>query len=85
MAAPDHVCGTPCHTRTIAATNAIGSSTYSVNRVTSTQKLPMVGDIRRVIPRTSAIAIASPTAADRKFWTASPTACVRCAIALSPA
>ena len=40
-------------------------------RVTSTQKLPMVFFSWRAKPRTSAIAIAMPAAADAKFCTAS--------------
>ena len=54
-------------------------------RTMSVQKLPMVGEVRRVSPRTSAIAMARPTAADTKFWTASPAAWVRWAIVDSPA
>ena len=84
VAGPPKVCGTPCQASTSAATNAIGSNTYSVARTMSVQKLPIVGDVRRVRPRTSAIAMASPTAADTKFWTARPAAWVRWAIVDSP-
>ena len=40
-------------------------------RVRSTQKLPRVWDVRRVRPRTRAIATARPVAADVKLRTAS--------------
>ncbi len=45
----------------------MGSSSQSVARVMSTQKLPMVSFSRRAIPRTNAIANAMPTAADVKL------------------
>ena len=38
----------------------------------------------RAIPRMTAIAIAIPVAADRKFWTARPAIWVRCDIVASP-
>ena len=38
----------------------------------SDQKLPMVSACVRVNPRMRATATAIPTAADTKFWTASP-------------
>ncbi len=44
-------------------------------RTMSTQTLPIVPVRRRANPRTSATATASPTAADRKFCTASPAIC----------
>ena len=40
--------------------------------------------LRRTMPRISAIAMAMPTAADTKFWTARPSAWVRWAIVVSP-
>ena len=44
-------------------------------RVRSTQKLPIVPDLRRAKPRTSAMATAMPTAAETKFCTARPASC----------
>ena len=55
----------------------VGSSTQSEARVVSTQKLPRVFDSRREIPRTSAMARAMPTAAEKKLWYASVSICVR--------
>ena len=43
-----------------------------VIRVRSTQKLPSLSVLDRMNPRISAIATTMPTAADRKFCTASP-------------
>ena len=54
-------------------------------RVRSTQKLPIVADLRRTRPRISATATRSPTAADTKFCTASPAIWVRWLIVDSPA
>ena len=62
---------------TIAETNAIGNSTYTVPRTKSTQKLPMVFEPLRANPRMRATATAIPTAADRKFCTASAPICDR--------
>ncbi len=50
---------------------------YSIVRVRSTQKLPIVGANRRANPRISASAIAIPAPAEAKFWTVSPAICVR--------
>ena len=44
-------------------------------RTRSTQKLPIVPELRRANPRTSATATAMPTAADTKFCTARPASC----------
>ena len=44
-----------------------GSRMYSVLRVMSTQKLPIVWAERRANPRINATAIAMPVAADTKF------------------
>ena len=41
-------------------------------RVRSTQKLPRRSVLERVNPRINATATAMPTAAETKFWTASP-------------
>ena len=46
----------------------IGSRMYSVQRVISTQKLPMVRRDARANPRINATASTMPVAADRKFW-----------------
>ena len=48
-----------------------------MQRVTSTQKLPMVRIEEREKPRISATASAMPVAADRKFWCVSPSICTR--------
>ena len=61
------------HEHERARRTAIGSRMYSVLRVTSTQKLPIVGADRRTRPRTSAMATAMPTAAETKFWTVRPS------------
>jgi hypothetical protein len=61
----------------MATTTASGSRTRTVDRVKSTQKLPIVADWRLTKPRISATATAIPTAADTKFWTARPAICVR--------
>ena len=45
----------------------IGRSTYSEQRVRSTQKLPRVLAVVRTRPRTTATAIAMPTAAETKL------------------
>ena len=63
---------TPLASRMIPPMTASGSSTRMVIRVTSTQKLPSRSVRDRMNPRTMAIATAMPTAADRKFCTASP-------------
>ncbi len=55
------------YSRADSATIEIGSSTYTVARVTSTQKLPMVRFSWRAKPRIRAIATAMPAAADAKF------------------
>ena len=50
---------------------------YSVQRVRSTQKLPIVLPERRAKPRISATASAMPVAADTKLCTVSPAIWVR--------
>ena len=49
-----------------------GSSSRTMTRVRSTQKLPSRSVLVRVKPRISAIATAMPTAAETKFCTARP-------------
>ena len=71
------VCTTPCAASTTASTKDRGSSTYSVLRVKSTQKLPIWPASRRTKPRINAISTAMPAAADRKFCTARPSTWVR--------
>ncbi len=66
---------TPPAARISAPANAIGSSSRSTHRVTSTQKLPSRSVLRRMNPRTIAMAIAMPTAAEAKFCTARPHIC----------
>ena len=56
---------------------AIGSSSRSVPRVRSTQKLPSRSVRDRVKPRIIAIATASPTAADMNCCTISAATWVR--------
>ena len=50
----------------------MGISSRSVQRVTSTQKLPSLSVLDRVKPRIIAIATDRPTAADRNCCTTSP-------------
>src|SRR5580704_18914639 len=69
---------------TIANTNAIGSSTYSVPRTRSTQKFPIVFEPLRAKPRIKATATAMPTAALTKFCTASAPIWDRYDIVVSP-
>ena len=57
----------PRATSTRASTTERGRRMRVTERVRSTQKLPIVSLRRRVIPRTSAIATAMPTAAETKF------------------
>ena len=64
---------TPVATSTSAATNASGSRILTTPRVRSTQKLPIRSVFDPTNPLMSATATARPTAADRKFWTVSPT------------
>ena len=68
---------TPCETSARAPTRQNGSSTHSVHRTMSTQKLPMVSFSFCAIPRMKAIASAMPVAAETKLWYASPAICVR--------
>jgi hypothetical protein len=75
---------TPWLTNTIATTNDSGRRMRTTDRVRSTQKLPMVALRRRISPRISAIATASPTAAETKFCTVSPAICVRWLMVDSP-
>ena len=72
---PLKFCTTPPMMSTIALRNAKGRSSRNDPRNRSTQKLPIVPDLRRAKPRTRAIATAMPTAADTKFCTARPASC----------
>ena len=65
-------------------TSDAGSSTYSVPRTRSAQKLPILPAERRARPRTNATAIAMPTAADAKLCIASCVICERYDIVDSP-
>ena len=56
----------------------------TTQRTRSTQKLPIRSVFDRVNPRISATATAMPTAAETKFWTASPAICTRCPMVASP-
>ena len=61
-------------------TNAMGTSTHAVMRVTSAQKLPTKpwpSVLRAAKPRASANATAMPVAAEKKFCTDRPSICVR--------
>ena len=53
------------------ATNATGKRMYRMQRVMSTQKLPIVGELRREKPRTIAMATAMPTAGLTNCWNVS--------------
>jgi hypothetical protein len=75
---------TPWDTSTKASTVAIGNRMRSVERVMSTQKLPIVAEPLRTRPRINATATAIPTAADTKFCTVSPAICTRCDMVDSP-
>ena len=77
-------CTAPIAIRATAASTASGSSTRTVMRTRSTQKLPTRSVRDRVKPRMRATATAMPTAADTKFWTARPAICVRWPIVASP-
>ena len=55
----------------------IGSSTYSVMRVRSTQALPTVLALCRAKPRIRAMTTTMPVAAEKKFCTASASIWVR--------
>ena len=59
-----------------ASTSESGSSTWSVLRTRSTQKLPIASAARARMPRISATSTAMPLAADTKFCTARPSICV---------
>ena len=83
--APSKFCTTPCEISTTAPTIAIGSRIRTVLRTRSAQKFPIVSDSRRTNPRIRATAIAMPTAAETKFWTASPLIWTRWPIVDSPA
>ena len=62
VAGPARVWTPPSATKIIPATKAIGARTYMRQRVRSTQKFPMVGELRRENPRTNAMAATIPTA-----------------------
>ncbi len=66
---------TPSATSTTAPTAAIGSRIRTQPRVMSTHAFPRRSERARAKPRTTATATASPTAAERKFWTVSPAIC----------
>ncbi len=63
--------------KTTASSVDSGSSTYTVLRVRSTQKLPIPFTERRAKPRIKAKATAIPVAAEKKFCTAKASICVR--------
>jgi hypothetical protein len=67
-----NVCGRPIATKATATSTASGRRTYSVERVRSTQKLPIVGTAERAKERVTASAIEMPVAAETKFCTVSP-------------
>ena len=76
---------TPWLMNTNAKMNEIGSSTRVVERTTSTQKLPIVVDRRRISARMNATATAIPTAADRNCCTTKANIWLRWLIVDSPA
>ena len=55
-----------------------------IERVRSTQKFPIALADCLTKPRMNAMAAAMPTAADKKFCTASPNICVKLLTVLSP-
>ena len=55
-----------------------------MQRVMSTQKLPMVGELRREKPRVTAIATAIPTAALTNCCTVSTPICEKYDMVVSP-
>ena len=61
----------------MATTTDSGSSSQTVMRVMSTQKLPITPVERAAKPRISANSTAIPVAADKKFCTARASICVR--------
>ena len=69
---------TPIEISAMAATNAIGSRIRTTVRTRSDQKFPTRPSApERAKPRIRATTTAMPTAAERKFWTASPAICSR--------
>ena len=66
---------TPPTSSTTAATTASGSRMRTIPRIRSTQKLPSRSVVWRAMPRIRASATASPTAAETKLCTVSPTDC----------
>ncbi|MCY1228403.1 hypothetical protein D9M72_407180 [compost metagenome] len=68
---------TPPITSTTAAAAASGSRTRKLVRARSTQKLPSRSVRVRAMPRIRATATTMPTAADRKFCTASRDICTK--------
>ena len=72
---PSKFCTTPPAISASAPSTDSGSSTRTVVRVRSTQKLPMVPLRRYAKPRTRATATAMPVAAETKFCTARPANC----------
>jgi hypothetical protein len=69
---------------TTAATAASGSRMRVVARVRSTQKLPSRSVPTRTSPRISATTTARPVAAEAKFCTVRPSACVTAVTPVSP-
>ncbi len=74
----------PWEMSTTVNTSASGSRMRMMVLVMSTQKLPIVRDRARVIPRMRPITTAMPAAADTKFCTVKPIIWVRWLIATSP-
>ena len=75
---------TPCDIRTTAPARLMGRRTHSVARTRSDQKFPIPLLSTRATPRTKAIAIAMPVAAEAKLWTARPAIWVKSDIVDSP-
>src|SRR4029077_13143046 len=76
---------TPWLMNTKAKMNEIGNRMRVVERTTSTQKLPIVGERRRQSARMNATATAMPTAAERNCCTTSANIWLRWLIVDSPA
>ena len=73
---PVRFCTTPWLTRTIAPITDSGTNTRTSDRVKSTQKLPIRRD-DPAMPRTTASATASPTAAAVNWATTRPAMSAR--------
>ncbi len=79
-----NVCTTPCETSRSVSMIDSGNKMYNVERVRSTQKLPIIVVCRRTNPRINATSTAMPAAAETKFCMVRPTICVKYDSVVSP-